>query len=101
MGSIFADFADCTQQLTSIEGWSGLTTFPAVFVPVQVVAAFGMVFIPASDQDVIPDYPAVAFDSRRESPSVADLDHFDNVDAICIRFCSSHGVFPPWGEQVS
>lgn len=66
-----------------------------------VIAALGMVFVPAFDENVVPDDPAVAFDDRGEGPPALDLDHLDDVDAVRIGLRSCHCLFPPWGKQVA
>jgi hypothetical protein len=68
-------------------------------IPLQVVASFRVVFLPAVDQDMIPDYFAFAFDDRSEGPPAIDLDHLDDVDAICVRLSSSHFEPPGTGSK--
>src|SRR3954470_600155 len=41
---------------------------PSPFIPLQVIATFGMVLVTARDPDVIPNDPAVVFDNGGERP---------------------------------
>src|SRR5271156_5294420 len=74
--------------------------FPAL-VPLEVVAAFGMVFVLAVYQDVVPDDSSIALDDGGKGPPAVDFDHLDDVDAVCIGLRSCHCLSPPWGGQVA
>jgi hypothetical protein len=68
----------------------GLAVTLAVFTPLDVIGAFGMVFILARDPDVIANHLALDFNDRGEAPVVAGLDVFEDVDAVGVLLASRH-----------
>ena len=73
-----------------IEALDRFSATPALFIPFEVVAALGVVFVLAGDPDVIADDSSIALDDAGERPATVDLDHLDDVDAIGILPGSGH-----------
>jgi len=77
-----------------VEALDGLSAAPARLIPFEVVAAFGMVFIPACDPDVVADNASVALNDAGEWSLAVHLDELEDVDAIRVPPGSGHGPEP-------
>jgi hypothetical protein len=58
-----------------------------------------MVFVEASNQNVIADHLAVSFEHGSESPRSSDSNLFENIDAFSVPFGASHRP-PSMGEGI-
>jgi hypothetical protein len=64
----------------------------SVLVPLQVVAAFRMVFVTARNEDVVADDLSVSLDDGGELPRLADSNLLENIDPLRVLFGPSHSA---------
>ena len=80
---------------------NGLAVTLALLIPLEVIAALGVVFVAARNQDVVAHNPAAALDDVGEAPRVSNFHVLEDLDPMGVKLWLSRHIPSPSGGDGS